>query len=266
LTSLRSPGDTAVASWPSLPPAEDAPLGGPGASVAVAPQTATGYDGEGRFPRFLGGPGDGSLGSWTPVGSTRQAVTACRHGPRVCQGRGLPTRKVSRLDVQAFRLAVYASWGRSPAATQDSLPAAGQLYRVGLVTHRTPMKGFRDAVVTSLPPFPGFAWRNDTFFFFPLYFPCAGWRLKGPKKVVTQNAKPMRAGTISAMMIRSDKAMRAPAGDTKSTHSSLPGGPSKWRKPIGNGMLNTRRLGYGWYSKKKPPHTPSIIPVTQAKQ
>src|SRR5205814_664296 len=30
-----------------------------------------------------------------------------------------------------------------PTTTQDSLPAAGQLCRVGLVTHRVPTKGFR---------------------------------------------------------------------------------------------------------------------------
>jgi hypothetical protein len=75
------------------PPAEDAPPGGPGALGTVAPQTAIGYDGEGRSPRFLGAPGDGSLGSRTPVGPTRQALTACRRGPRLCQERRLPTRE-----------------------------------------------------------------------------------------------------------------------------------------------------------------------------
>lgn len=35
----------------------------------------------------------------------------------------------------------------------------------GIRTRRVPMKGFVDAIVTSLPPFPGFAWRNDTFDF-----------------------------------------------------------------------------------------------------
>jgi hypothetical protein len=42
-----------------------------------------------------------------------------------------------------------------PHRTQDSLPVADQgYYRVGLVTHRVPSKGFRSAIVTSLPPFP----------------------------------------------------------------------------------------------------------------
>jgi hypothetical protein len=41
---------------------------------------------------------------------------------------------ISGLHSTALVLAVYASWRRSPAATQDPLPAVGQLYRVGLVT------------------------------------------------------------------------------------------------------------------------------------
>jgi hypothetical protein len=45
-----------------------------------------------------------------------------------------------------------------PTATQDSLPAAGQPYRAGLVTRRVPTKGFR----SSPPPFPSFAWRTQT--------------------------------------------------------------------------------------------------------
>ena len=113
--------------------------------------------GDDRPPRFLGNPLDGSLGSWTPVRPTRQAVAARRRGPRLCQQRRLPTGKVSRLDVRAFRLAVYASRRRSPAAVQDSLPAAGRLYRMGLDTHRAAMKGFRVVFVTSHPPSPGFA-------------------------------------------------------------------------------------------------------------
>jgi hypothetical protein len=52
--------------------------------------------------------------------------------------------------------------GGRPPPRKTRFSAAGQLYRVGLVTHRVPTKGFRGVVVTSLPPFPGFAWRNDT--------------------------------------------------------------------------------------------------------
>lgn len=57
-----------------------------------------------------------------------------------------PTRSLSTLR----------SMGR-PMTTQDSVPAADPLCRVGLSTHRVPMKGFRPL---GLPPFPGFAWRK----------------------------------------------------------------------------------------------------------
>ena len=101
-----------------------------GLLVRRHPYRYNGNAGDGRPPRFLGNPRDGSPGSWTPVGPTRQAVTACRHGPRLCQQRGLPTRKLSRLDVQAFRLTVYASSGGSPhhgarLASGDWLGPAG---------------------------------------------------------------------------------------------------------------------------------------------
>jgi len=42
----------------------------------------------------------------------------------------------------AHSLSTLRSPGR-PGTTQDSLPAAGQLFRTGLVTRRVPMKGFR---------------------------------------------------------------------------------------------------------------------------
>ena len=41
-----------------------------------------------------------------------------------------------------------------PVATQDSLPGAGQALLDGLSTRKVPLKGFRNAVLTSLPPFP----------------------------------------------------------------------------------------------------------------
>jgi hypothetical protein len=47
--------------------------------------------------------------------------------------RAPATTMISGLDVRASVLAVYASWCGSPhRCTQDSLPAAGQLCRVGL--------------------------------------------------------------------------------------------------------------------------------------
>lgn len=43
----------------------------------------------------------------------------------------------------AFGLAVYASQGRLPDTTQDSLPGAGQALLDGVLTRKVPMKGFR---------------------------------------------------------------------------------------------------------------------------
>ena len=59
----------------------------------------------------------------------------------------------------AFGLAVYASQGRSPDTTQDSLPVAGQALLDGLFTRMVPMKGFRvvDYISSSSPKL---AWRK----------------------------------------------------------------------------------------------------------
>lgn len=45
-----------------------------------------------------------------------------------------------------------------PRTTQDSVPAAGQLYRRSLVTPWVPSQGF--SLATSPPPRPSFAWRT----------------------------------------------------------------------------------------------------------
>src|SRR5438045_2989787 len=101
---LHSPADTRVAPCPSLPPVKGALPEGLGPYGSATPVPIPGNAGDGRPPRFLGNPRDGSPGSWTPVGSTRQAIAACRRGPRLCQQRGLPTREnfrgsMSRLSV-----------------------------------------------------------------------------------------------------------------------------------------------------------------------
>jgi len=132
---------------------------------SAPPVPILGNAGDGRPPRFLGNPPDGSPGSWTPVGPARQAVAACRRGPRLCQPRGLPTSdKVSRLDVQAFRLAVYASQGGSLHHHARRASGCWPALPGGIRTRRVPTEGFRAVVVTSHPPSPGFAWRNDTIF------------------------------------------------------------------------------------------------------
>jgi len=79
--SLRSPGDTRVAPCPSLPPVQDALPEDLGLSGSATPVPILGNAGDGSSPRLLGNPDDGSLGSWTPLGPARQAVTAYRRGP-----------------------------------------------------------------------------------------------------------------------------------------------------------------------------------------
>jgi hypothetical protein len=112
--SLRSLRDTNAASGPFAPPLSDALAEGQGCLKRDPRPLAWWQLETADLPGSCEDPVDGSLGSWAPVGAERQAVTACRRGPRLCQERGLPTRKVSRLDVQAFHLAVYASQGGSP--------------------------------------------------------------------------------------------------------------------------------------------------------
>lgn len=65
---------------------------------------------------------------------------------------------ISRLNLTAYMLAVYASQPTSPWSTQDSLPAAGQLCRAGVATRWAPFEGF--SASTSLSHFPGLSWRT----------------------------------------------------------------------------------------------------------
>src|SRR5262245_28408138 len=80
--------------------------------------------------------------SWPPL----VATTRARRG---FANLGAPSHGLS---TGCLRFALALTVPR----TQDSLPATGQVYRVGLATHRVPTKGFRDAIVTSFPPFPSF--------------------------------------------------------------------------------------------------------------
>jgi hypothetical protein len=54
-----------------------------------------------------------------------------------------PTKGLSTLNSTAFGLAVYASQGRLPDTTQDSLPVAGQALQDGVFTRKVPLKGSR---------------------------------------------------------------------------------------------------------------------------
>jgi len=73
--------------------------------------------------------------------------------PLVITRQRLPRLGLSTLNSMAFGLAVYASRGRSPDTTQDSLPVAGQALLDGILTRKVPMKGFKGVIYIS-SPFP----------------------------------------------------------------------------------------------------------------
>ena len=149
---LCSPGDTPAAPGPSLPIRPDAGEPGQEVSGSAPPRADTRTRESGRPLRLLGNPRGRSPCSWTPAGPGCQAVTASGHGPSARSDGGRATRSlISGLNSTAFAPAVYASPDGSPRPTQDSLLAAGQLYQVGLVTHRVPLKGFRLLFLLSQP-------------------------------------------------------------------------------------------------------------------
>ena len=77
-----------------------------------------------------------------PGGTRGPGHSVHGRGPLTQARKRLTTLRISRLNRTASALAVYASQAGYPWPTQDSLPAAGELYRTGLVTRRIPSKGF----------------------------------------------------------------------------------------------------------------------------
>jgi hypothetical protein len=143
----------------------------PGTSVVSLPSAQTADQGPGvdhpvSLRDFSSGEDQGLPGSWATLVQLCPGLRPRRDrharplrrvsaAPRLNESEGYPRlREISGLHVRASLLAVYASWCGSPhRCTQDSLPAAGQLCRVGLATHRVTTKGFGDAKA-SHPPFP----------------------------------------------------------------------------------------------------------------
>jgi len=97
--------------------------------------------------------------SRTPVESGCQAFAAPRCCPRDRYHEDLGNRNLSRLNHTASAVASYASCPGHPKATQGWLLAVGQLYQVGLVSHRVHARRFRSITVL-LPPSPGLSWRQ----------------------------------------------------------------------------------------------------------
>jgi hypothetical protein len=150
-----------LAHW--LPPAQGALPGGRGLGVRCHPDRRGGGVGDCRPPRFLGNPDESSPGSTTPVGPLTETVRASGAAPVRDEDEG--SRREETFEAQ---------WPGVPSGclrfVNGIAPAHARLasgcrphYRAGLATRRVPTEGFQDIVVTSLPPSPGFAWRNVPF-------------------------------------------------------------------------------------------------------
>lgn len=85
------------------------------------------------------------VASDVPGHTARPPWSAEQLTPRTCD------TEVSRVNRQTLPVAVYASPASSRMPTQDSLPAAGQRYRVGVGTHWVPPNGFWSHHVTNPP-------------------------------------------------------------------------------------------------------------------
>jgi hypothetical protein len=118
--------------------------GGQGPLRFGRPTRADWYDGGVQLSQVPGEPCCSYARVFDPDGTDTPGHTACRLGPHLNEREGYPPRGGFRGSIAGpdCWLSTLRRVGR-PTTTQDSLPAAGQLYRVGLVTHRVPAKGFR---------------------------------------------------------------------------------------------------------------------------
>ena len=98
-----------------------------------------------------------------PGGIKSPGLKVIRRGPRSGNAEGYPRVRQSRGSI-ARPGHWLSTLHQDPcgACCKTRFRLRARLYRVGLATHRVPTKGFRDVLVTSLPPFPSFAWRNAT--------------------------------------------------------------------------------------------------------
>jgi len=134
--------------------------GGPGVCLAGCPMPALVVETTG-IPRFLGNPNVDVPCSPTPAGPVGPGqfspISAAFRSRKVVGSRdailfrGSITRPIHSLSTLRSR--------DCSRTTQDSLPAAGLLCRVGLATHWVPMQGL---ALHDAPPCPGFAWRTAT--------------------------------------------------------------------------------------------------------
>lgn len=130
----------------SFPVVADAPTGGQGVVGSGLPiRNYSTVETSGSL-RFLGNPNGLSPCSSTPVRPTALCGTKCSAtdtAPAYVHDEGSRRFKLSGLNHTALGLAVYASQGKSPGPTQDSLLAAGPALPGGVDTRWVPVKGFR---------------------------------------------------------------------------------------------------------------------------
>ncbi len=113
-------------------------------------------------PRFLGNPRDHCPCSSTPVGPAKFCGTKCNATDAALEhvhNEGSWRLSFSGLNRTAFDLAVYASQGKSPNPTQDSLLAAGPALPGGIGYPQGSNERFPS--FEALSPFPSFSWRKD---------------------------------------------------------------------------------------------------------
>jgi hypothetical protein len=135
----------------SLPPGPT-PAGGPELSGVAAPRHRF-RNGNDRASQV---PEESSCAYallYDPGGTDRPGPTALSVLPPLCPRRRLPQQKVlSRLNHTAFALAVYASRYPLPERHARLASRCWPLYGTGLVTRRTPTKGFGVASYISFLP------------------------------------------------------------------------------------------------------------------
>src|SRR5262249_37491084 len=123
------------------------PAWGRGCSGAATPRCRHAGGVAGR-PKFLGNPGVPLPCSSTPAGSAPPGPTVVGRGPRSAKAEGSPRVSQSRGSIARPQHSLSTLRpGPCGSRRKTHFRLRARLYRVGLLTHRVPAKGFRDAVV-----------------------------------------------------------------------------------------------------------------------
>ena len=115
---------------------------GRGVGIPVPePDLSVETDGSLRFPSHPRVP---APCSWTPVGPTRQAIAACRRGPRLCLQRRLPQDEYFGARSHGIGTHCLRFAGRvAPPPRKTRFRLLAKLCRAGFVNPQGCMKSFR---------------------------------------------------------------------------------------------------------------------------